>query len=586
MRFFHRPFIALFILSLLSTGSRPVMANGIDSAERGRLKPYSTQAVFSNRDPWIERTLRSMSVREKVGQMIVAKVDARYDCCTDPQYLMISRLAMEGKIGGIMFLKGDILSAAMLANHFQSESKVPLLVSADMERGLAMRLEGATKFSPAMALAATGDPELARSMASIIAMEARSVGIHQNYAPTVDLNSNPANPVINVRSFGERIPLVNAMSAALIDGLQSSGVVATAKHFPGHGDVTVDSHLTLPVLEGDRQRLEEYELKPFRAAITQDVLSVMVGHLAVPKLTGTMEPASLSGTVVTGLLRQELGFEGLIVTDALNMKALQNGQTPGDIAVMAVQAGNDMLLFPEDPELVFNAVTSAVENGQIQESRIEHSVRRILQLKYWLGLGRQKLVDLSRLQELVGSPANDLVAQKIAEESLTLIRDHNWNLPLRLPDHGQVVNIILNDRPGETAGATFADKLALAYNVNRFRLTPASQTELFRTASDAVTNASAVILTTGIQAWSDSTSRLSKQQHDFIRTLPAIVSKETPVVFISFGTPYILGAFPEIGTALCSYSADNHTEAAVISALKGEIIPKGQLPVSIDRINP
>jgi beta-N-acetylhexosaminidase len=474
----------------------------------------------------------------------------------------------------------------MLANHFQAESKVPLLVSADMERGLAMRLEGATKFSAAMALAAAGDPALARSMASIIAMEARSVGIQQNYSPTVDLNINPANPVINVRSFGDRIPLVNAMSAAVIDGLQFNGVVATAKHFPGHGDVTVDSHLALPVLEGDRQRLEEYELKPFRAAISQDVMSVMVGHLAVPKLTGTMEPASLSETIVTGLLRQELGFKGLIVTDALNMKALQNGQPPGDIAVMAVQAGNDILLYPEDPETVFNAVTAAVENGQISEERIEHSVRRILQMKHWLGLDRQKLADLSRLQERVGTPANNLIAQKIAEESLTLIRDHNQNLPLRVPDNGQVVNIIINDRPGETAGATFADKLGLNYNVKRFRITPATPQKDIQTASDAVAGASAVILTTGIQAWSSSTSRLSKQQHEFIRTLPAIVPKETPLLFISFGTPYILSAFPETCTALCAYSADNHTETAVIRVLKGEIPPKGKLPVSIDRLTP
>jgi len=586
MRFFHRPFTALLIFSLFAAWPEPAGASGSDEPTINHKNSYAVKTVFSNRDPWIEHTLHNMSLREKVGQMIVAKVDARYDSCTDPQYLLISRLATEGKIGGIMFLKGDILSAGMLANHFQAKSKVPLLVSADMERGLAMRLEGATKFSPAMALAASGDPALTRSMASIIALEARSVGIQQNYAPTVDLNINPANPVINVRSFGDRIPLVNAMSAAVIDGLQSSGVVATAKHFPGHGDVTVDSHLALPVLEGDRRRLEEYELKPFRSAISQDVLSVMVGHLAVPKLTGTMEPASLSGTIVTGLLREELGFRGLIVTDALNMKALQNGQTSGDIAVMAVQAGNDILLFPEDPELVFNAVTAAVESGQIPESRIEHSARRILQLKHWLGLDRQKLADLSRLQEHVDSPKHELVAKKIAEESLTLIRDHNSNLPLRIPENSQVVDIILNDRPGETAGATFADKLGLVYNVNRFRLTPASQTELFRTASEAVANASAVILTTGIQAWSNSTSRLSKQQHDFIRTLPAIVPKGTPVIFISFGTPYILGAFPEIGTALCAYSADNHTEAAVISVLKGEITPKGKLPVSIDKVNP
>jgi beta-N-acetylhexosaminidase len=580
-------FIALLILGLFAALFAPARANGVASAETGPQARFFAQAVFSNRDPWIEQTLRDMSVREKVGQMIVAKVDARYESDADPQYLSISRLAIEGKIGGIMFLKGDIQSAGILANHYQEVSKVPLLVSADMERGLAMRLDGATKFSPAMALSATGDPALARSMAEIVAKEARAVGIHQNYAPTVDLNINPANPVINTRSFGDRIPLVNAMSAAVIDGLQSSGIVATAKHFPGHGDVTVDSHLALPVLEGDRQRLENYELKPFRAAIAHGVLSVMVGHLAVPKLTGTMEPASLSRTIVTGLLRQELGFKGVIVTDALNMKALQNGQTPGEIAIKAVQAGNDILLYPDDPEVVHSAVAAAVENGDISESRIDDSVRRILQLKHWLGLDRQKLVDLSRLHELVGAPQSAQVAEQIAERSLTLVRDRGRRLPLRIPEGGQVVNIILNDRPGQSVGGDFAEKLGGVYNVTTFRLTPESKPEFFESASTAVANASAVIVTTGIQAWSNAaSSKLSDQQRDFVRRLPTVAPAGTPVLFIAFGTPYILNAFPEIGSALCAYSETDQTEAAILKVLRGDLLPNGSLPVSLDGVTP
>ncbi|WP_246046622.1 glycoside hydrolase family 3 protein [Chlorobaculum thiosulfatiphilum] len=587
MRFFHRPFIALFLFSLFAAWPRTAMANGVDSAEKGRLKPYSAQAVFSNRDPWIERTLRNMTIREKVGQMIVAKVDARYNGNADPQYLLISRLASEGKIGGIMFLKGDIQSAGTLANHFQEVSKVPLLVSADMEKGVAMRLDGATQFSPAMALSAVGDPALARRMAEIVAREARAVGIHQNYAPTVDLNSNPANPVINTRSFGDRIPLVNAMSAAVIDGQQSNGLVATVKHFPGHGDVTVDSHLALPVLEGDRRRLENYELKPFRAAISQGVLSVMVGHLAVPKLTGTMEPASLSRAIVTSLLRNELGFKGLIVTDALNMKALHNGQTDGDIAIRAVHAGNDILLYPEEPEVIFEAVCAAVERGDILESRLDHSVRRILQMKRWLGLDRQKLVDLSRLKELVGTPANERVAKKIAAESLTLLRDRNRNLPLRLPKKGALVNIILNDRTGQKVGGDFADSLRTRYNVTTFRLTPASKPEFFRKASQAVSGAAAVILTTGIQAWSRSMPpKLSEEQRDFVRSLPSMTKAGAPVLFISFGTPYILDAFPEIGSALCAYSENDQTASALLEVLNGQLAPKGRLPVSIDGVAP
>lgn len=584
---FRSSLISFFVASLLALHSRSSLANGTDTTIPPQPPKWPVAAIFSAKEPWVEERLRKMSIADKVGQMIVAKVDAQYPSCTDPQYLLISRLASEGKIGGIMFLKGDLMSAGMLANHFQAVSDVPLLVSADMERGLAMRLDGATRFSPAMAVSAAGNPELARSMSAIVAMEARAVGIQQNYAPTVDLNINPANPVINTRSFGDSIPLAISMSAAVIDGLQSNGVVATAKHFPGHGDVTVDSHLALPVLEGNRKRLDNYELQPFRAAIDQGVLSIMIGHLAVPQLTGSLEPASLSETIVNRLLREELGFKGLIVTDALNMKALQNGQPIETVFIKAVQAGNDMLLFPDDPELTHQVVTAAVERGEISESRIDKSVRRILLLKHWLGLDREKLVDLSRVNQLVAQPQSTLIAATIAEQSLTLVRDRDAKLPLKLPADGKVVNIIINDRAGETAGSSFAEKLGTQYNVTPFRFTPASTLKEYQKASEALEQASAVILTTGIQAWSNaSSSRLSSYQLDFIRNLPAMLPEGTPVIFISFGTPYIFGAFPEIGTALCAYSENDYSEAAVIRVLNGEISPKGKLPVSLAGMTP
>ncbi|NTV02749.1 MAG: glycoside hydrolase family 3 protein [Chlorobiaceae bacterium] len=571
--------IPLCILSLLFalTCAWPAMAR-----DRSKPKLNTAQALFSRKDPWVEETLEKMTLPEKVGQMIVASIEGQYRSNTDREYLLLSRLAEQGKIGGVMFLKGDVFGAGMLANHFQSVSRIPLLVSADMERGLAMRLEGATEFSPGMAVAASGDPELARSMARIIANEARAVGISQDYAPSVDLNINPANPVINTRSFGDRIPLAIAMSSAIIDGLQSNGVAATAKHFPGHGDVTVDSHHALPVLEGDRQRLDEYELKPFRAAIEQGVMSVMVGHLAVPKLTGTMEPASISRTIVTDLLRNELGFSGVIVTDALNMKALQNGMPLGEVYVRAVQAGNDILLFPPDPEAAHSAVAAAVVNGSIPESRIDESVRRILQLKHWLELDRRKMVDLTRLQELVGQPEGLRIAGKIAENAVTLIRDRDNFVPFRKAMNGPVLDIIIQDKPGDEHAKTFADKLGRNYAVVHLRLDPTSQEKTFIEATSMAAGASAVILTTEIQAVPASgPSKLSGRQVDFVRSLPSKVAPGTPIVFVSFGTPYLLARFPEIGTALCAYSTSERAESAVVRVLNGEIEPAGRLPVSL-----
>ncbi len=552
-----------------------------------RALPNTAQAVFSTNSAWIDRTMKRMSLSEKVGQMIVANLEGQYRGDDNQDYQLLTRLATEGKIGGIMFLKGDILGASMLVNHFQLVSNLPLLISADMERGLAMRLEGATEFPPSMAVAATGDPELARAMAKTIAREARAVGISQDYAPTVDLNINPANPVINTRSFGDRIQVADTMSTAIIEGLQSSNVAATAKHFPGHGDVTVDSHLALPILAGDRQRLENYELKPFRAAVSQGVMSVMVGHLAVPKLTGNLEPASLSKSIVTDLLRRDIGFSGLIITDALNMKALRDIGTPSEIAVRAVQAGNDLLLFPPDPELAHDAVVDAVRNGTIPERRIDESVRRILQLKQWLGLDRNRMVDLSRLHEAVGLPESRQLAERIAEQSVTLVRDRNHLLPLHPSPSGPVLNIVLQDKPGEEHVRTFRKKLSEHWRVLHVRLDPSTREKSYRETLRLAEQASAVILTTDIQAVpANGLAKQGERQLAFVRSLPGRVPATTPLIFVSFGTPYLLDHVPEIGTALCAYSAGDPAESSVMRVLLGELVPPGKLPVSLQENRP
>jgi beta-N-acetylhexosaminidase len=567
------PSLAIFLILLLA--ARPATARFHELPAAAAAK-----TVFSKRDSWVERTLQTMSLPEKVGQMIVASIEGRFKGDDDRDYQLLSRLSAEGKIGGIMFLKGDAFGAGLLANHFQSLASIPLLISADMERGLAMRLRGATEFPPSMALAATGNPELGYEMARVIAREARSIGIHQNYAPTVDLNINPANPVINTRSFGDSIPLALSMSAAIVDGLQSNGVLATAKHFPGHGDVTIDSHLALPVLAADRQRLMNYELRPFRAAIDQGIMSIMVGHLAVPKLTGTLEPATVSKTIVTDLLRNELGFSGLIVTDALNMKALYNGNNEQEIAVKAIQAGNDILLFPPDPERTHVAVLSAVENGLVSEKQINESVRRILLVKQWLGLDSKKLVDITRLQDHIGQPHDLRLAEKIAENAVTLLRDDRRLLPLRRESTGSVLNIILQDKAENQSGSAYMEKLGREFTAVHLRLDPASDSLAYRNAAELASRSSAIILTTYIQVFSGSgTLRLSEKQRQFIHSLPSILPPEKPLILVSFGTPYLHDAFPEIGTSLCAYSSNEHSESSVVKVLKGTLKPGGRLPV-------
>ena len=567
-------FIFLLISSAASTGSA--------TSKPGREK-WCAQQIFSQTDSRIEESLKSMTLSEKVGEMLIAQIEGHYNSSADKEYLLLSRLVQEGKIGGVMFLKGDAFSAAMLANHFQSIAPRPLLISADMERGVAMRLSGATEFPPNMAVAATRDPELAANMAKDIAEEAKLIGINQNYAPTVDLNINPLNPIINTRSFSDSVPLAITMSTAIIKGFQSHGIIATAKHFPGHGDVTIDSHLSLPVLQADRQQLDAYELKPFKAAIEQGIISIMTGHLAVPKLTGTMEPASISKAIVTDLLRRELGFTGLIITDALNMKALYNGQNVPEISVKAVQAGNDLLLFSPDPELAHSSIVKAVEERIIPIEQINASVRRILQVKKWLDLEKRKLVDLNRIKDEINPESHRMLAKKIASRALTLVNDASHYLPLKTdPSSGSILNIMLQDKANSETGKEYIKNLDRYYSVNHIRIDPDTDSAGYANATDLTMRASAVIVTAYVKALSGSgTLKLSEKQQQFIHSLAGMVPKEKPLIFVSLGTPYIINYFPEITTYLCTYSSNEASEEYAVDALRGELKPEGVLPVSL-----
>ncbi|MBV5303820.1 MAG: glycoside hydrolase family 3 protein, partial [Chlorobium sp.] len=515
-----------------------------------------------------------------VGQMLIAQIEPHTIHQQHKEYHLLSRLVHEGKVGGIMLLKGDALTAATYINHFQSIAPHPLLISSDMERGVAMRLSGATEFPPNMAVAATQDPELAEEMAVAIAEEATMIGMQQNYAPTVDLNINPLNPIINTRSFGDSVPQTIAMSNAIIKGLQSNGIIATAKHFPGHGDVSVDSHFLLPVLKADRKQLDEYELQPFRAAIERGVISVMVGHLAVPKLTGSMEPASLSKLIVTDLLRKELSFQGLIITDALNMKALYNGQNVAEISVKAVQAGNDLLLFSPDPELTHSAVVKAVEKGEIAMEQIDNSVRRILQAKAWLEIERRKTADLKQVKREVSPPTHQHLSRRIASRAVTLVSDTNHLLPLK-PTEG-MVNIIVQDRINNETARRYIKQLDKFYTVNHIRINPGTDSLTYANATELASKAKAVIVTSYSQSLSSSGAlKLSAQQQQFIHSLVGIVPKESPLILLSLGTPYIINYFPEISSYLCTYSPTEDCEELAVEVLRGALKPRGVLPVSL-----
>ena len=545
----------------------------------------TAQKIFNRKDNWVEQQLGQMTLSEKIGQMLIAHSPAKFQSADNREYRKLYDLISKGKVGGVMFLKGNTYEAAVLANRFQLIAPRPLLISADMEKGLAMRIDGATEFAPNMALSATGNSELVHSMAEVIAREAKALGIHQSYAPNVDLNTNPLNPVINTRSYGDNIPLTIEMAKAFIDGLQSKRIIATAKHFPGHGDVTVDSHVNLPVLQADKKRLEAIELRPFKAAIDHGVMSVMIGHLAVPEITGNLTPATLSWRIVTKLLRKELDFEGLIITDALNMKALYQNYTLEDISLRAVEAGNDLLLFSPDPELTHSTILSAVKNGKLSEKQIDKSVRRILLAKRWLGLDRNRLVNLNSIPRQVSIRSHRELAETIAYSSITVVRDNNKYLPVRR--QGNMLHIILENKKHSLSGETFSKKLLHAFGTRTIRIGVGANSLDYRNAADKAKLASAVIISTYVEVLTGAKSmELSDRQQDFVNMLARDLPSSRPLLMISFGTPYLINQFPDIPAYICTYSSSELSEDAVIRLLKGKIKPTAKLPVSLTAIIP
>ncbi|TNJ36480.1 glycoside hydrolase family 3 protein [Prosthecochloris vibrioformis] len=529
--------------------------------------------IFTRHSPRADRELAEMTLEEKIGQMLVAWAPAERGGRDSDQLEILEPLVRQGKVGGIMFLKGNLQDAILIANHFQSLAPRSLLLSADMEKGLAMRLEGATEFVAAMALAATDEPAMAYRVAQAIAIEARQANITHSYGPTADLNTNPENPIINTRSFGDDITRTSTMVNAYIDGLQDHGVIATVKHFPGHGDADTDSHIALPVLSWNRERLEAIELKPFRAAIGHGVMSVMVGHLAIPSLTGDMTPASISKKIVTGLLRNELGFRGLIITDALNMKSLYGEFSTGEIIIKAVEAGNDLLLFPPDPEKAHATLLRAVQEGRLPEGRIDDAVHRILVAKEWTSGFQPEHAGNSRW--------NIELARITAERSLTLVRDRNHALPLDTQQAAKIVHLDFQHNRGGSSSASFSDKLSEEFDVTTFSLDASASDDLYSSARNSAAKASAVILSTSAEALSGALE-LPLPHRKFIQELERILPDDRPLIMVSFGSPYIIRSYPGIPTFLCTYSALPAAEDAVIKALKGSLHPSGVLPVSLE----
>ena len=546
----------------------------------------SFTSIFTEENEWTENKLSSMTLREKIAQMIVSYSNGYSISKTSAEFKRLKRLVQDEKIGGLIFFKGNTVQEADLINELQQLSETPLLISSDFERGTGMRLDDGSLFPNNMGIGATRNPELAYKMGLQIAKECRAIGIHQNYAPVLDVNNNADNPIINVRSYGEDPLLVSQMGDMFIKGLQDGKVIATAKHFPGHGDTDIDSHSDLPLLNFNRERLESIELVPFKSAIDNNVMSVMIAHLSFPALDDQPYiPASLSERIVQDLLIDELKFNGLVVTDALNMKGVTKHFSTQEVAIMCVNAGIDLILMPQGEETTISTIENAVNGGAISEDRIDNSVRKILNAKKWLKLDENKLVNVDNVSSIVNSHETQELSQLIADESITLVKNDGNLIPFKDVSDKTCLVVSFNNTKSTDNTKNFFDHLK-----------PLSEfaSYAYYDITGNVDNASEILSDAGsydfvlipiyarVQIYT-GTVGIPQSQIDLINNL---VAKGKEVVVISYGNPYLLKGFEGVNSYICAYGDGETSILAALKAIFGKINFKGKLPVSVSNKYP
>ncbi len=558
---------------------------------------------------WADKELRRMTLDEKIGQLIAVGINATYLNQESDAFRELRRQVEQNHIGGLILFRGSVYESVHLVNRMQSFAREPLLVSADLEAGAGMRFDDTVNFPWNMAVGATGKPEYARRQGALTAREARALGVAQIFAPVVDVNNNAANPVINVRSYGEDPQAVALMGAAFIEGAQAGGVIATAKHFPGHGDTATDSHRGLPVINVPRARLDAVELVPFRAAIGAGVGAIMSAHIALPQIepatvspragrpTSTyadreviVENATLPGTlspqVLNGILRRDLGFDGIAVTDALDMSGLTIYFTPGEAAVRAVEAGADMLLKPSDPDAVLKGVREAVQSGRLTEKRIEESARRLLAAKYDLGLVKQRTTALEQIDQLVSGNEAQTLAQEIAEHAVTLVRDDAHRLPATsLKPDARIFNLaITNGEDRFFIAQPFVGAMAHGgRKMETLVLDERSSEAEIKKALERAQDADLVIVSMygRVRTGQSNSGALPEPG---ARALTKLIERKAPLIGISFGNPYLLMSYPELQTYMVAYGDMPSLQRAAARVLLGEIDVVGRLPISLPQL--
>jgi len=605
---FNRYYSIFLILILLVLCAAP--ATPQDGAKvRAYKREPSSKAL-----KWANDELRKMSLEEKIGQLISVGVNATFLNQDSDAYRALKHQIEDNKVGGIILFRGPVYESVILVNRMQQLAHYPLLISADLEAGSGMRFDDTINFPWNMAVAATGNPDYARRQGEITAREARALGVQQIFAPVVDVNNNAANPVINVRSYGEDPADVARFAAAFTEGAQGAGAIATAKHFPGHGDTAVDSHRGLPEINVGRERLNTVEFVPFQAAVNAGVGAVMVGHIALPQIDSTVvkplprnvkskpidtdeggeiieEKATMPATmspVIGKILRDELKFPGMIVTDALSMSGLTIYFTQEEAAVRALEAGADMLLKPADVDASFRGVRDAVKSGRITEQRVEESARRILAAKYDLGLLDQRITPIDAIDRIVGSKDVPELATQIAEHAITLVRDEDKLVPLKnVKPESRVFNLaVTNGDDRNWISNAFVSRLGRAgIKVETVVLDERSTEQEVQKIVERAKSADLVLASLYGRVRSGQALSVGIPEPG-AKALSALIAAKTPMVGISFGNPYLLQSFPGLRTYVVAYGDMPSLQQATARALVGEIDVVGKLPISLPGLYP
>jgi beta-N-acetylhexosaminidase len=615
-----------FLLLLLAASLTSSTAYAASPKSENRSVRDNAPHLDHNGARWAAKTLRKLSLEEKIGQMLMVWAPVQFMNVNGPDYLELRDTIEKYHVGGFgvtalsdgpLLLKNQPLEAAALTNQLQKDSKYPLIFAADFECGLGMRIDGTTVFPHAMAFGAAGDKDLAFKFGRVVARESRAIGVQWNWFPVADVNSNPANPIINTRSFGEDPEQVSDMVTAYIAGARSEGMLTTVKHFPGHGDTDTDSHLAVARVNGDRKRLDAVELVPFRAAIAAGVDSVMVAHVTVPAIEpDPNRPASISFNVVTGLLKNELGFRGVVVTDGMAMDALtkmfsgSSFEISKKSAVEAVRAGDDLILVPPDLGGAYQGILEAVRQGDISETRIDESVLKILRMKASVGLHHDRMIDLEAVTRDVARPENVAIAEEVADNAITLVRDNSQVLPLKknpptlVQSHVTVapqlgvpeersdtaVVVLTDDVRSADAGRLFGGQIRLRIpDATVLYVDDRSAESLTDQVMITIENARKVIVvaeafpssarTVHKNGAETGSAGLDQNSENLLTQIVRAAGRKTAVV--ALGNPYVVTSVPEVQTYLCTFSNTPTSAMSAVRALFGEIPIRGHMPVTI-----